>query len=46
MPSEVELFEVFRLGEAAGEVEIVREVGDQLATRWLEVGWRCGRWGE
>jgi hypothetical protein len=29
--SEVELLEVFRLGEAAGERDIVSEVGDQLA---------------
>ena len=35
--SEVELFEVFRLGEAAGESDIVREVGDRLAAQWLPV---------
>ncbi len=36
MDSELELSEVFRL-EAAGEEDIVREVGDQLAARWLRV---------
>ena len=35
--SEVELLEVFRLGEAAGESEIVRRVGDRLAGQWLGV---------
>ena len=35
--SEVELLEVFRLGEAAGEADIVREVGDQLADHWMGV---------
>jgi tetratricopeptide (TPR) repeat protein len=35
--SEAELGEVFRLGEAAGQADIVREVGDQLAAQWLEV---------
>jgi tetratricopeptide (TPR) repeat protein len=33
--SDVELSEVFRLGEAAGKADIVREVGDQLAARWM-----------
>jgi hypothetical protein len=37
MDSELELSEVFRLGEAAGEEDIVREVGDQLAAQWLRV---------
>ena len=37
MASELELSEVFRLGEAAGEEDIVREVGDQLAAQWLRV---------
>jgi tetratricopeptide (TPR) repeat protein len=35
--SEVELWEVFRLGEAAGNVEILREAGDRLADQWLRV---------
>ena len=35
--SEVELLEVFRLGEAAGERDIVREVGDRLAGQWIRV---------
>jgi hypothetical protein len=35
--SELELSEVFRLGEAAGEEDIVREVGDQLSAQWLRV---------
>jgi hypothetical protein len=35
--SEAELGEVFRLGEAAGEEDIVREVGDRLAAQWLGV---------
>jgi hypothetical protein len=35
--SEVELGEVFRLGEAAGEIDIVREAGDELAARWMRV---------
>jgi hypothetical protein len=34
MASDVELLEVLRLGEAAGEGEIVREVGDRLARQW------------
>src|SRR5262249_59200004 len=37
MVSEVELLEVFRLGEAAGVEEVVREVGDRLAGAWLGV---------
>src|SRR4029453_16504143 len=37
MASEVEVAEVFRLGEAAGEADIVREVGDRLAAQWLGV---------
>jgi len=37
MPSDVELLEVFRLGEAAGVEEVVREVGDRLAAAWLGV---------
>src|SRR5262249_48423545 len=37
MVSEVELLEVFRLGEAAGVEEVVREVGDRLAEAWLGV---------
>ena len=37
MVSEVELLEVFRLGEAAGVEEVVREVGDRLAAAWLGV---------
>src|SRR5215468_1590938 len=37
MVSEVELWEVFRLGEAAGVEEVVREVGDRLAAAWLGV---------
>ena len=37
MTSEVELWEVFRLGEAAGEADIVREVGDRLAALWMRV---------
>jgi len=37
MDSELELSEVFRLGEAAGEQDIVRDVGDQLAAQWLRV---------
>src|SRR5215475_6137293 len=37
MPSDVELLEVFRLGEAAGVEEVVREVGDRLAAVWLGV---------
>jgi tetratricopeptide (TPR) repeat protein len=37
MVSEVELLEVFRLGEAASDAEIVREVGDRLASRWHKV---------
>ena len=37
MASEVELLEVFRLGEAAGEADIVREVGDRLAAE-LDAG--------
>src|SRR5215468_12536748 len=37
MVSEVELLEVFRLGEAAGVEEVVREVGDRLAGAWLRV---------
>src|SRR5215475_9775885 len=35
MPSDVELLEVFRLGEAAGVEEVVREVGDRLAAAWV-----------
>jgi tetratricopeptide (TPR) repeat protein len=35
--SEIELGEVFRLGEAASEGDIVREVGDRLAAQWLPV---------
>ena len=37
MDSELELSEVFRLGEAAGEEDIVREVGDQLAAQGVAV---------
>src|SRR5215475_11778391 len=37
MVSEVELLEVFRLGEAAGVEEVVREVDDRLAVAWLGV---------
>ena len=35
MASEVELLEVFRLGELAGNAEIVRVVGDRLVGSWL-----------
>lgn len=35
--SEVELLEVFRLGEAARDETVVRVVGDRLAGRWLAV---------
>ncbi len=37
MASEVELLEVFRLGVLAGDVEVVREVGDRLAGGWSGV---------
>jgi hypothetical protein len=35
--SEVELLEVFRLGEASSEADIVRDVGDRLAAHWERV---------
>src|SRR5262249_18318764 len=37
MPSDVEVLEVFRLGEGGGVEEVVREVGDRLAAAWLGV---------
>ncbi len=37
MPSEVELLEVVRLGECAGDGRVVQEVGDRLAGAWLGV---------
>jgi len=37
MATEAEFLEVFRLGEAAGDAEVVRVVGDRLAGVWL--GW-------
>jgi hypothetical protein len=35
--TEAELLEVFRLGEVAGEGDIVSEVGDRLADQWIRV---------
>ena len=35
MTTEAELLEVFRLGELAGDQEIVRVVGDRVAGAWM-----------